>query len=105
MTVIQFVVPDDIPAAASSKPNLDPDTPIEEGEEMDVTTAEDDSMMAMMGLAGFGSTKVWISCLAHSHLPIIATTGQTCRGKPRRYYQRQENANLASIHESVRPAF
>jgi U4/U6.U5 tri-snRNP-associated protein 3 len=30
---------------------------VEDGEEMEVTTAEDESMMAMMGLAGFGSTK------------------------------------------------
>ena len=42
----------------SSKPIIDPDTPVEEGEEMNVTTVEDESMMAMMGLAGFGSTKV-----------------------------------------------
>ncbi|KAG9318724.1 hypothetical protein JVU11DRAFT_823 [Chiua virens] len=47
----------DMPAPSSSKPNLDADTPVEEGEEMDVRTAEDESMMSMMGLGGFGSTK------------------------------------------------
>lgn len=54
----QFGVSGDVSAPSSSKPNLDPDTPVEDGEEMEVTTAEDESMMAMMGLAGFGSTKV-----------------------------------------------
>ncbi|KAF8559829.1 DUF1777-domain-containing protein [Imleria badia] len=50
-------VPDDVSAPTPSKPILDPDTPVEDGEEMDATTAEDEPMMAMMGLAGFGSTK------------------------------------------------
>ncbi|KAH0827137.1 hypothetical protein J3R83DRAFT_4825 [Lanmaoa asiatica] len=59
---VQFVVrtqspKHDVPVPTSSKPILDPDTPVEEGEEMDVTTAEDESMTAMMGLTGFGSTK------------------------------------------------
>jgi len=54
----QSAVPDDVPAPTSSKSVLDPDTPIEDGEEMDATTAEDEPMMAMMGLTGFGSTKV-----------------------------------------------
>ncbi|KAF8136636.1 hypothetical protein EV363DRAFT_1320101 [Boletus edulis] len=47
----------DISAPTSSKPSLDPDTPVEDGEEMDATTAEEEPMMAMMGLTGFGSTK------------------------------------------------
>ena len=53
----QFGVTDDVPVPTSSKSilDLDPDAPIEE---MDATTAEDESMMAMMGLKGFGSTKV-----------------------------------------------
>lgn len=53
----QFGMPDDVPVPTSSKSILDPDTPIEENE-MNATTAEDESMMAMMGLTGFGSTKV-----------------------------------------------
>ena len=72
------MVPDDIPAATSSKPTLDPDTPAEDGEEMDVITAEDESMMATMGLTGFGSTKVLVSLLTLSHLPIITHTGKAC---------------------------
>lgn len=52
-----------IPSAASStsRPNLDPDAPDnvgEEGEEMDVIEEDDSVMMAMMGVNGFGSTKV-----------------------------------------------
>jgi xanthine/uracil/vitamin C permease (AzgA family) len=101
----QSGVPDDVPVPTSSKSILDPDTPIEDSEEMDATTAEDESMMAAMGLAGFGSTKVWAFLFTPSHLPIIAHTGQARRGKSRRYDQHQENANLASIHESVRLAF
>ena len=56
----QFGVTDDVPVPTSSKSilDLDPDAPIEDSEEMDATTAEDESMMAMMGLKGFGSTKV-----------------------------------------------
>lgn len=54
----QFRVPDDVPPPTSSGSVLDPDTLIEDGEEMEATTAEDESMMAMMGLTGFGSTKV-----------------------------------------------
>lgn len=45
-----------------SRPNLDPDAPddvIEEGEEMDATNEDDSAMMAMMGMSGFGTTKVW----------------------------------------------
>ncbi|KAI9571291.1 hypothetical protein HD554DRAFT_161479 [Boletus coccyginus] len=47
----------DVPPPTSSGSGLDPDTLIEDGEEMGATTAEDESMMAMMGLTGFGSTK------------------------------------------------
>lgn len=58
---IQSCIPDAFSAPIPSKPVLDPDTPAEEGEEMDVTTVEEESMAAMMGLTGFGSTKVRIS--------------------------------------------
>jgi hypothetical protein len=40
---------------------LDPDMPDagnEEGEEMDAVNEDDAAMMTMMGMAGFGSTKV-----------------------------------------------
>ncbi|KAF9246264.1 hypothetical protein BU15DRAFT_20822, partial [Melanogaster broomeanus] len=33
------------------------DAASEEGEEMDVTNGDDEDVMAMMGLTGFGSTK------------------------------------------------
>lgn len=42
-----------------SRPNLDPDAPDEEeGEAMDAENEDDAAMMAMMGMSGFGSTKV-----------------------------------------------
>lgn len=48
--------------ASSSKgrPNLDPDSPDsnEDGEAMDDVNDEDAAMMAMMGVTGFGTTKV-----------------------------------------------
>ena len=69
---------------------------------MDATTAEDESMMTMMGLAGFGTTKVWLFLFTPSYLLMIPHTGQACRGKSRWWGQHQENENLASIHESVR---
>jgi U4/U6.U5 tri-snRNP-associated protein 3 len=37
---------------------LDPDAPEEEGEADEVMNNDDEVMMAMMGLTGFGSTKV-----------------------------------------------
>ena len=51
------------PSAAEneSKPRQDSEVPTdggEEGEAMDVTTVDDEAMMAMMGMSGFGSTKV-----------------------------------------------
>lgn len=71
--VTQFVITGDILASTSPKPSLDPDTQVEDGEEMEVSTAEDESMMAMMGLTGFGSTKVWISYLVFSHPLTVCT--------------------------------
>jgi len=35
------------------------DDVIEEGEAMDTTNEDDTAMMAMMGMSGFGTTKVW----------------------------------------------
>ena len=51
------------PSAAEneSKPRQDSEVPTdggEEGEAMDVTTVDNEAMMAMMGMSGFGSTKV-----------------------------------------------
>ncbi|KAL4067855.1 hypothetical protein J3A83DRAFT_4374201 [Scleroderma citrinum] len=45
------------PQASMSKQDLDLNAGPEEGEEMDVTNADDEAMMAAMGLSGFGSTK------------------------------------------------
>ncbi|KAH0584361.1 hypothetical protein H2248_009901 [Termitomyces sp. 'cryptogamus'] len=41
----------------TSRLNLDPDAPDEEGEAMDAENDDDATMMAAMGLSGFGSTK------------------------------------------------
>ncbi|KAG6865027.1 hypothetical protein C0991_005573 [Blastosporella zonata] len=49
-------VSDETGEPITSRPNLDPDAP-DEGEVMDAENDDDAAMMAMMGLAGFGSTK------------------------------------------------
>lgn len=52
------------PSSSQRRLNLDPDAPSEEGEAMDETNVEEEAMMAAMGLAGFGTTKVcWSSNL------------------------------------------
>ncbi|KAG2158341.1 uncharacterized protein EDB93DRAFT_1120950 [Suillus bovinus] len=43
--------------SSSRRPNLDPDALSEEGEAMDTTNADEEAMMAAMGLTGFGTTK------------------------------------------------
>lgn len=62
---------------SSTRPNLDPDAlehpAEEEGEAMDDMNDEDSAMMAMMGMNGFGSTKVLVKTrckdiLAHESL-------------------------------------
>ena len=75
------------PAAApsSSRPNLDPDAPEEvdgeEGEEMEATTQDDEAMMAMMGMSGFGTTKVCTSVVSiyvqHSYKPMYRANRST----------------------------
>ncbi|KIK49309.1 hypothetical protein CY34DRAFT_70153 [Suillus luteus UH-Slu-Lm8-n1] len=45
------------PSSSQKRPNLDPDALSEEGEAMDATNADEEDMMAAMGLAGFGTTK------------------------------------------------
>lgn len=51
----------DTPDPSASRPRQDAEAPVdgaEEGEEMDVANDDDAAMMAMMGMGGFGSTKV-----------------------------------------------
>lgn len=45
------------PQVSISKPDRDSNDTPEEGEEMEVSTADEEAMMATMGLSGFGSTK------------------------------------------------
>ncbi|KAG1756557.1 uncharacterized protein EDB91DRAFT_1076549 [Suillus paluster] len=45
------------PSSSQRRPNLDPDAQSEEGETMDATDADEEAMMAAMGLKGFGTTK------------------------------------------------
>ncbi|KAI6150180.1 hypothetical protein EDD17DRAFT_1765820 [Pisolithus thermaeus] len=45
------------PQLPLSKPDHDSNDAPEEGEEMEVSTADEEAMMAIMGLSGFGSTK------------------------------------------------
>jgi len=65
-----------------SRPNLDPDAPddvIEEGEEMDAINEDDSAMMAMMGMSGFGTTKVWSPFLLFCMNNLLyCFTGNTC---------------------------
>jgi U4/U6.U5 tri-snRNP-associated protein 3 len=46
------------PSSSHKRLNLDPDALSEEGEATDATNADEEAMMTVMGLAGFGSTKV-----------------------------------------------
>lgn len=49
------------PEPSASRPRQDSEVPIdgaEEGEAMDATNDDDAAMMAMMGMTGFGTTKV-----------------------------------------------
>lgn len=53
--------PPKVTSSSQSRLNLDPDAPDlpnEDGEAMDDTNDDDAAMMALMGLSGFGSTKV-----------------------------------------------
>jgi hypothetical protein len=43
----------------------------EEGEAMEAVNDDDEAMMAMMGLTGFGSTKVVLSAFLSCFLPYI----------------------------------
>lgn len=73
----------------------------EEGEEMDVINEDEDAMMAMMGMSGFGSTKVssratsWLDCL------LVVLQGPARHWKSRGGRECQENTNLASVYEQV----
>ena len=89
------------PSSSQRRPNLDPDAASEEGEAMDATNADEEAMMTAMGLAGFGSTKV-CSFSNFYDLKFTLVTGQACRWQPRRLRQRQEDEDMASVHESVR---
>ena len=71
---------------------------------MDDVNDDDAAMMAMMGVTGFGTTKVnspttsKTQCVTHSHLQ-----GKTSRRQPGRFCQHQENEDMASVYEQVRP--
>jgi hypothetical protein len=67
------------PSFSQKRPNLDPDALSEEGEAMDATNADEEGMMAAMGLKGFGTTKVCrsINFLRHGiHLILRASTSR-----------------------------
>lgn len=55
-------VPDSAKMRAESAADVGSPAPgSEEGEEMDAENGEDAAMMAMMGMSGFGSTKVGVA--------------------------------------------
>lgn len=76
---------------------------IEEGEEMDATNDDDAAMMAMMGLGGFGTTKVY-GCANYYNVEnyICLSLGKTCRRQPGRGCLSEKDQNLAAIYEQVR---
>ena len=86
--VCQFAVPIYMAYRSISVPilisrlNLDSDAAddvIEEGEAMDATNEDDTAMMAMMGMSGFGTTKVWSPFLLFCMNSLLyCFTGNTC---------------------------
>ena len=74
----------------------------EEGEAMEAVNDEDEDMMAMMGMTGFGSTKVLISLyICGSFFRLVLLEGPARRWKPRWCCQCQETANMETVHEQV----
>ena len=69
---------------------------------MDATNDDDEAMMAMMGMSGFGTTKARRQDCSRRWLMVTFSVGQTRPGKPRRERKRKEGSDMASIHESVR---
>jgi hypothetical protein len=78
-------------SAPPTRPNMDPDAPEpgEEDEGMEAEGGDDAAMMAMMGMSGFGTTKVSFTYNCTFHKPslcsYIPTTEQTCFRQPRRW--------------------
>lgn len=90
----------------STRLNLDPDAPDhpeEEGEAMDEVNDDDAAMMAMMGVAGFGSTKVCLFSNPVKSMLTIISIGKTCSRKPRRWGQHKKRTDMEAVHEQVRP--
>lgn len=72
----------------------------EDGEAMDDVVDDDEqAMMAMMGVSGFGTTKVRTSCRNAFQLILSNPLGKTCCGEPRRRSEYQKRENLAPVHE------
>ena len=89
---------------SGSRPRQDSEVPTEgaeEGEAMDATNDDDTAMMSMMGLTGFGTTKV-STHLRYSRSARNSVVGETRRGQSRRRCKCQEAADMAPVHESVR---
>lgn len=60
------------------------------------------AMMAMMGLSGFGTTKVSVLQSHGTHLVnILVILEQAGRGQSRRRCAHQEAASMAPVHESA----
>jgi hypothetical protein len=73
----------------------------EEGEAMEAVNDDDEAMMAMMGMTGFGSTKVLVSASLPCFPQSFALSGSARPRKPRRCGQCQESANMETVHEQV----
>lgn len=73
----------------------------EEGESMDAMDQYDETMMAAMGITGFGSTKVCVlPGRVSQYLEILI--GEARRREPRGWRKDQESSNVEAVHESVR---
>lgn len=88
-------------STATSHAQVDAGEP-EEGEAMEAVNDDEEAMMAMIGMTGFGSTKVLISLhICCSSFTLVLLEGPPRRWKPRWCRQRQETANMETVHEQV----
>jgi hypothetical protein len=80
--LIGYVTAPTEPPATKARMNLDPDAPEpgeEEGEAMEAVGDDDAAMMAMMGMSGFGTTKVRSCSVTESMNLTTLTVGKASR--------------------------
>jgi U4/U6.U5 tri-snRNP-associated protein 3 len=97
---LQYVAPPVSSVNGLARLNLDPDMD-EEGETVEDTAPEDtDAIMAAMGMAGFGSTKVCdYSVVTNARLTVME--GQASRWESGGSRKREKDQNMETVYESV----